>query len=697
MLKPSYLEQLPEPLVELVSELENEITSDIAARVVKGKYNTPSSEWLMYKANQLRMSSQSVNRIIAKKAKASEKTVREIYTEAVTTAIKEDMQVYEYAVKDNIISKSEGAKLNTYFRSIAFNDIFRKGLQNTNQLMRNLTGSMAKASGNALIHAMDLAWLEVASGAYTPDEAVYKAVKNLADKGITVVTYEKSGEKIASRRDQVDVAVRRAVRTSINKTCCDMQLDLAGEMGCDLVEVTSHLGARPTHADWQGQVYSLSGKDPKHKPFSVTGYGTGDGLGGWNCRHSFYPYFEGLSERASVPSFTAEENEEYYKLTQKQRALERDIRKSKRELALTDTARQCATDEEWKAKWNRDFERQSATLKRREKRLDDFCKQNNLYPDGSRTRVAGFGKSISQKAVHAAKNYNAAKSAQNTGTSGQGGGSGHAVTVNAVPAGTNGGSGKTYGGQKINKNSLTSGGNGGKINNGNIPNAVEDCKNFKELKKYFKSRGINVSQTVSTLDFASVKESAKGIENVINEFPAASGAVIKIGRFKGTKKDGIMTTNFYGVIKYNDLYYGTNGIYPSDFNKYSSTHIPRGQFSETSNLLASNGNHETGHILERALIMKNSKYTTENDRINAWCSGAESERVVRQAYGNLIVKSPAYVKGKKLNDLQLGISKYAGESYPETLAEAVDDCISNGSNATPLSAEIFKILKGELS
>lgn len=222
MLKPSYLEQLPEPLVELVSELENEITADIAERIMKGNYKTPSSQWLMYKANQLRMSSQSVNRIIAKKAKTVEKTAREIYTEAVTTAIKEDMQVYEYAEKDNIISKSEGAKLHTYFRSIAFNDIFRKGLQNTNQLMRNLTNSMAKASGNALIHAMDLAWLEVASGAYTPDEAVYKAVKNLADKGITVVTYEKSGEKIASRRDQVDVAVRRAVRTSINKTCCDM-------------------------------------------------------------------------------------------------------------------------------------------------------------------------------------------------------------------------------------------------------------------------------------------------------------------------------------------------------------------------------------------------------------------------------------------------------------------------------------------
>lgn len=448
MLKPSYLEQLPEPVVDLVSDLENEIIADITARVVKGNYNTPSSQWLTYKANQFRMSTQAVNKIIAKKAKVREKVVRELYTEAVKLAIYEDVQVYEYAVKDGIISDS--GKLHTYFRSVAFNDIFRKGLQNTNTLMKNLTNSMAKAAGTSLIHAMDLAWLEVASGAYTPDEAVYKAVRKLADEGLKVVQYR------SGRNDQANVAVRRAVRTGINKTCCDMQLDLAQEMGCDLVEVTSHFGARPTHADWQGQVYSLSGKNPKYKPFSVTGYGTGDGLGGWNCRHSFYPYFDGLSERASEPAFTKEENEEYYKLTQKQRALERAIRKTKRDIAVTDSERQNAKTEELKAKGDKDFARQSAVLKRQEKRLDSFVKANGLAKDNSRVRVAGFGKSISQKAVHAAKSYNAAKAVQNMGSLGQNGSGGHSVAVNAVPAGTNGGTGKTYENQKIDKNSLTS-------------------------------------------------------------------------------------------------------------------------------------------------------------------------------------------------------------------------------------------------
>lgn len=429
MLNPTYLEQLPEPVIDLVSELEKEIIADLTKRIVRGKYNTPSAEWMTYKANQLRLSASAVNKIIAKNAKVREKTVRELYTEAVRLALSEDAEVYRYAIKDNIISKSNGAKLNTYFRSIPLNNAFKKGLQNTNGLMRNLTNSMAATANKMLSDAMDLAWLETVSGAFTPDEAVFKAVTDLTSKGLKVVKYD------SGRTDQVDVAVRRAIRTSVNKTAGDMQLDLASEMGCDLVEVTSHLGARPSHAEWQGQVYSISGKNPKYKPFSVTGYGTGDGLCGWNCRHSFYPYFEGLSERASIPSFSAEENLEAYTLSQKQRAYERAIRQSKRELAALDSARQNTDDPALRTKLDKQFERKSATLKNREQRLDSFCKNNGLQKDNSRVRTVGFDRSVSQKAVHAAKNYTAAKN--NSGNGLTSGGNGGIINTGAISGALN--------------------------------------------------------------------------------------------------------------------------------------------------------------------------------------------------------------------------------------------------------------------
>ena len=102
----------------------------------------------------------------------------------------------------------------------------------------------------------------------------------------------------------MDVAVRRAVLTGVNQTTARMQIARADEMECDLVETTAHMGARPEHMDWQGRIFSRSGKSRKYPDFvKSTGYGTGPGLCGWNCRHSFFPYFEGCPS-AHIPGLS---------------------------------------------------------------------------------------------------------------------------------------------------------------------------------------------------------------------------------------------------------------------------------------------------------------------------------------------------------------------------------------------------------
>lgn len=143
----------------------------------------------------------------------------------------------------------------------------------------------------------------------------------------------------------MDVAVRRAAVTGANQTALRLQDTLADEMGCDLVEVTAHAGARTgkgiaNHAAWQGKVYSRSGNSSKYPPLvESTGYGTGAGLGGWNCRHSWFVFFEGISD----PAYTQAELDEMnakkytyngeklseYEASQKQRAIERNIRRWK--------------------------------------------------------------------------------------------------------------------------------------------------------------------------------------------------------------------------------------------------------------------------------------------------------------------------------------------------------------------------------
>lgn len=400
MLTPNQLDKLPEPMIQLMSELQDAVISDICRRITKANYLTPTAEWQLYKANQLTISAREVKRRIAAQLKVRESTLKELYTDAVKTAVREDEIIYKAAIAEGILSDNYRDKLTNYTRSKAFSNVLQRGLKNTNGLMRNLTNSAAAAANRQLSDALDLAYLECASGAFTPQEANFEAVRKLGQDGLKCVSYE------SGRTDQLDVAVRRAVVTGIGKTCCDMQLDLAKEMDSELVEVTAHLGARPSHAEWQGQIYSLKKGHPKYPYFyDATGYGTGDGLGGWNCRHSFFPYFEGLSVAANAPTFSKEENLEEYTNTQKQRAYERSIRKSKRELAALDGARATTEDPVLKAKLDREFERKSVTLKKREARLEEHLKATGLLPDNSRVRVDGFGKSVSQKAVWANKAY----------------------------------------------------------------------------------------------------------------------------------------------------------------------------------------------------------------------------------------------------------------------------------------------------
>lgn len=178
------------------------------------------------------------------------------------------------------------------------------------------------------------------------------------------------------------------------------------------MEITAHGGARPSHAAWQGKIVSLSGRRGYLTPKSI-GYGTGDGFGGWNCRHDWHPFFEGISKRAYSNARLKELNEPHieidgekytdYEVSQMQRALERKIRKQKRQVAAANAAVQSAPDEAAKQAMQEDFTAQSVKLKAAEQELKDFCKQTGFLPDTSRVWVNGFGRSVSQKAVHANK------------------------------------------------------------------------------------------------------------------------------------------------------------------------------------------------------------------------------------------------------------------------------------------------------
>ncbi len=129
---------------------------------------------------------------------------------------------------------------------------------------------------------------KVNTGSETAERAIHGAVRRMMREGVSTITYRDptTGEQTVTNR--IDVAVRRHVRTQIAQDGMRRTLDVCGQAGIRLVEVSSHGGSRPEHARWQGRVYSLNGEvevdGVRYGDFyAETGYGKVDGLGGANC------------------------------------------------------------------------------------------------------------------------------------------------------------------------------------------------------------------------------------------------------------------------------------------------------------------------------------------------------------------------------------------------------------------------------
>ena len=172
----------------------------------------------------------------------------------------------------------------------------------------------------------------------------------------------------------------------------------------DYVEVTAHMGARPEHAEWQGKVYKLNGSEPGYPNLAAaTGYGTGPGLKGWNCRHDFYPFFPGIDERAYTdedlrnidpPPFEYDgKTYTAYEASQRQRQMETAMRRTKRRIMAADGAG--LTD---------DFTVESIKLRRQREMYREFSHKAHLPTQEDRMQVLGFGHSMSSKAVWAIRN-----------------------------------------------------------------------------------------------------------------------------------------------------------------------------------------------------------------------------------------------------------------------------------------------------
>lgn len=348
MLTADQLDALLPEITDLYEEYQTSVIRDIARRLANADM-TSAAAWQFQRLTESGAVYENALREISKLTGKSEAELARLFKKAGVKTLEFDDRIYKEAGLNPL-------PLNL---SPAMQSTLLAGLAKTNGMISNMTMTTAVSAQTAFIHAGDLAYLQVSSGAISYDQAIRAAIKSVGESGLSVL-YP------TGHVDKLDVAMRRAVLTGVSQTAGRLQDIRADEMGQDLVQTSAHIGARPEHALWQGKVFSRSGTDKRYPAFiPSTGYGTGAGLMGWNCRHSYYPFFPGISERAyndleleTYKNKTLEyqgEQVSIYDLTQQQRAIERKIRSWKRQQAALqagglEASREGAKVAEWQKK-----------------------------------------------------------------------------------------------------------------------------------------------------------------------------------------------------------------------------------------------------------------------------------------------------------------------------------------------------------
>lgn len=337
MFKPDEIEAMPLGLEKQFKTLENRVMKDVVRRIRANSEITRSADWQMHRLQELGMAKDEIKRYIQDALKLSDAEVEKLYSDAIKNGYIRDEKLYKVAGVQQI-PFAENAPLRQLIATLE---------EQTKGELQNITRSLGFAvrqSDGALAFqpiadyyqkTLDSAMLDIATGVFDYNTVLKRVVREMTNSGLRTVDYASGWS------NRAPVAARRAVMTGIGQIAASINEQTAESLGTDSFEVTWHTGARPSHQVWQGRVYT------RDELVSVCGLGTGPGLCGWNCYHSYYPFIPGVSERTytdeKLDRMNAEENtpKEFngksytaYEALQRQRKLETTMRAQRQEIHL---------------------------------------------------------------------------------------------------------------------------------------------------------------------------------------------------------------------------------------------------------------------------------------------------------------------------------------------------------------------------
>jgi hypothetical protein len=321
-------QQLAMPTVEVFLSIEEQLLINIAKQLSKHGSLLTEDNIVSWQTEQLAMLGQLTQQNIITIAKHSGKTVNEV-TKALEEAGYGAVEEFEGTLQEAV---AMGLLISPHsiVASQALQDVLSTYQAQALDTFNLINTTLLKQSEQVFLDVVNQTVGKVLAGTQTPQEALRDAVRMWAEKGVPSLI-DKAG-----KRWSTEAYLNMVMRTTVNNVANDMQFARMDDFNVDLVEISSHLGARPRCAPFQGRIFSRSGKSRKYPALSSTSFGEAAGLKGVNCNHIFYPYIEGFSKKAYHP-YEESENKKAYEESQNQRYLERKIRNAKRQLQIMET------------------------------------------------------------------------------------------------------------------------------------------------------------------------------------------------------------------------------------------------------------------------------------------------------------------------------------------------------------------------
>lgn len=380
------IQQMSQGLSDLYTGLETDLIANIAEYLQNGDIYSSTAQWKIQMLAQLGALDKANIRTISNYAGISPALLSQALETASLTAINELEGGFRQLVKDGIINGTDVPVEDTMAKALAaYSKQAKNSLNMVNTVMlykaKSITGKIINqvaeiADKPEYIAMLNKAAGKVITGIESRQSAMRQCIQEMTDKGIPAFV-DKLG-----REWSPEAYVNMNIRTTLSNTANTAQMERMNDYGINLVEVSSHSGARPKCAKYQGRIFDKSNKSEKYPHWKDTSYGQPDGLLGINCGHQIYPYIEGISIQRYFP-YDKKENDKAYKLSQHQRELERRVRKSKRECMVLEKL----GDKEG-------LKKASATLKNRKQALAKFSADNNLPVRTDRTAVVEYNKSV---------------------------------------------------------------------------------------------------------------------------------------------------------------------------------------------------------------------------------------------------------------------------------------------------------------